>query len=99
MAVKQKSQSSADFLGVLAVSGNVVSGCCIPTTILAAIVPASDIWNPQSRGRRNACLNSRESAASVKVRGAADWTASRKADRFTKKSRSGERCGFPKDGL
>jgi hypothetical protein len=38
MAVKQKSQSSADFLGVLAVSENVVSGCCIPTTILAAIV-------------------------------------------------------------
>jgi hypothetical protein len=38
MGVKQKSQSSADFLGVLAVSENVVSGCCIPTTILAAIV-------------------------------------------------------------
>jgi hypothetical protein len=38
MAVKQKSQSSAAFLGVLTVSENVVSGCCIPTTILAAIV-------------------------------------------------------------
>jgi hypothetical protein len=38
IAVKQKSQSSADFLGVLTVSENVVSGCCIPTTILAAIV-------------------------------------------------------------
>jgi hypothetical protein len=38
MAVKQKSQSSAAFLGVLTVSENVVSGCCIPTTILAVVV-------------------------------------------------------------
>jgi hypothetical protein len=38
MAVKQKSQSSAAFLGVLTVSENVVSGCCIPTTILAVAV-------------------------------------------------------------
>jgi hypothetical protein len=38
VGVKQKSQSSADFLGVLTDSGNVVSGCCIPTTILAVIV-------------------------------------------------------------
>jgi hypothetical protein len=30
--VKQKSQSSADFLGVLTVSENVLCGCCIPTT-------------------------------------------------------------------
>jgi hypothetical protein len=33
MAVKQKSQSSAAFLGVLKFSKNVVDGCCIPTTI------------------------------------------------------------------
>jgi hypothetical protein len=37
--VKQKSQASAAFLGVLAVSRNVVGGCCILTTILA--VPLS----------------------------------------------------------
>jgi hypothetical protein len=32
---KQKGQASADFLGVLAFSRNVVGGCCIPTTTLA----------------------------------------------------------------
>jgi hypothetical protein len=32
MGVKQKSQASAAFLGVLIVSENVVCGCCIPTT-------------------------------------------------------------------
>jgi hypothetical protein len=36
--VKQKSQSSADFLGVMTVSENVLDGCCIPTTILAISV-------------------------------------------------------------
>jgi hypothetical protein len=38
--VKQKRQASADFLGVLTVSRNVVDGCCIPTTTL--VVPVSD---------------------------------------------------------
>jgi len=33
MGVKQKSQASAAFLGVLIVWENVVSGCCILTTI------------------------------------------------------------------
>jgi hypothetical protein len=33
MGVKQKSQASAAFLGVLIVSENVVSRCCILTTI------------------------------------------------------------------
>jgi hypothetical protein len=50
MAVKQKSQSSADFLGVLAVSENVVSGCCIPTTILAAIVSGKRHLEPAKQG-------------------------------------------------
>jgi hypothetical protein len=38
--VKQKSQASADFLGVLTVSKNLLNGCCIPTTILAIFVLA-----------------------------------------------------------
>jgi hypothetical protein len=32
--VKQKSQSNADFLGVLTIPRDVVAGCCIRTTIL-----------------------------------------------------------------
>jgi hypothetical protein len=38
MGVKQKSQASAAFLGVLIVSENVVSRCCIPTTIFDGLV-------------------------------------------------------------
>jgi hypothetical protein len=50
MGVKQKSQASAAFLGVLPVSENVVSGCCIPTTILAVVVSASRHLEPAKTG-------------------------------------------------
>jgi hypothetical protein len=39
--VKQKRQACADFLGVLAVSINVLRVCCILTTILRVLVPTN----------------------------------------------------------
>jgi hypothetical protein len=50
MGVKQKRQSSAAFLGVLPVSENVVCGCCIPTTSLAAFVPVRRHLEPAKQG-------------------------------------------------
>jgi hypothetical protein len=43
--VKQKRQACADFLGVPAVSINVLRMCCILTTIFGVFVPPSHIWN------------------------------------------------------
>src|SRR5882757_6735628 len=47
--VKQKSQSSAAFLGVLIISENVVSGCCIPTTILRVFVSGRRHLEPEKQ--------------------------------------------------
>src|SRR5439155_18046069 len=42
--VKQKRQASAAFLGVRAVSTNVLRACCILTTILGVLVPPDSRW-------------------------------------------------------
>jgi hypothetical protein len=55
--VKQKSQSSAAFLGVLTVSEHVVGGCCIPTTIRAVFVRTERRQNPKNSGQ-TACWSS-----------------------------------------
>jgi hypothetical protein len=45
--VKQKCHASADFLGVLIVSNDVVGGCCIPTTIFGVRIPVAPSSVPQ----------------------------------------------------
>jgi hypothetical protein len=45
--VKQKRQACAAFLGVLAVSINVLRVCCILTTILQVLVPPSGHLEPE----------------------------------------------------
>jgi len=91
--VKQKSQSSAAFLGVLIISENVVSGCCIPTTILAIFVSAGRHLEPakQPLGAHLPEWRPNQPPRSKSVL--------RPILRLHEKSRSGGRCGFPKDGL
>jgi hypothetical protein len=47
--VKQKRQACAAFLGVLAISINVLRVCCIPTTILVVFVPPDGIWKQKKQ--------------------------------------------------
>jgi hypothetical protein len=69
MAVKQKSQSSAAFLGVLHVSKNVVGKCCIPTTALTLSVSAGRHLELRKTGvKRHAVSPGRFNHSGQKIR-------------------------------
>jgi len=89
--VKQKSQSSADFLGVPPVSKNVLDGCCIPTTTRAIFVSIRRHPEPEktvAEVRRGKARPNQQSPLNPDLG---------RAGQLHEKSRSAGRCGFSKD--
>jgi hypothetical protein len=93
--VKQKRQACAAFLGVLTISINVVSVCCILTTILRVFAPPARYPEPEKAAaatdRRKLFANQlfRENTASV-----ASQSPRELEDSTHEKGRSGGRCGL-----
>jgi len=87
--VKQKRQACAAFLGVLAVSINLLRVCCILTTIFRVFVLSGRFAEPEKQHRRHA-----EGRAILRINLPVKNTSPVASDSSHEKGRSAGRCGL-----